>query len=231
MHDRSKIYSTIFRRLSLLLPALIALISITPRAEAQQFVFTFSGTTIASSIWDLSLVINATLDIGDHYQADSYAASSSFSIGGADQGAVTIVAPTFNGQTINNTFFAAGGGSGPYGIFTHDASFSVADGLGWSANGTDYLISREEMFAGGNNLIAATATFGDAIIDPIIGSGSFSSNPAISAVPGPLAGAGILSWLATLLIALAWHGKWLLSITQSFLVIPATRGLPVPANT
>lgn len=229
MKNRLKNVSKIIRFFTLIILALIAFISMTPRVEAQQFLFTFAGTTTSSSIWNLSLVINATIIAGDHYDADSYDAASTFSINGADQGTVTLAAPTFNGQTINNTFFAAGGGSGPYGIFSHDAS-SAADGLGWSANGTDYFISREDFFASGNNLIAGTSTFGEGIIDPESGTGVFSSNPAINPVPGPLAGAGILSYLAVLLIGLAWRGKWLISMARVWLVQPggSRRAAPLP---
>lgn len=190
-----------------LLVAVVLAASMAPKANAQ-FQFTWTGGTISGQSVVVSIVFNAT---------ETFGGSGIYNINSLISGSITDKTPdgenldamvngftteTIGGFTPRSQFFLPAGGTGSAGTSGHYAAASGSQIGGFRietnlATNPDFLfyanVGLDEVAraASGNVLLAVTSTS--------------TGTHTITQVPGPLAGAGMLSYLAVLLMGLVWR--------------------------
>lgn len=195
-------------------------------ANAQTFRFTWSGTIsgagIGSQLIDISILINASLKSGttNHYDVTGFTngtvtdkTDDGVNLSGAIE-ANPSTTPVFGSLTPRNEFFSSGGATGVNGYFAPTAGSDIGGFRFASTTGHEYLIYGGEAPPADQMYILDNGVLPIGNFMTSGGADAFS----ITQSPGPLAGAGILSYLVTILLGLAWRHEWLRSQARHMVV-------------
>lgn len=205
----------LFRRtchfLTVSLVAIFLLVSMAPKALSQQFSF-IVGAGFASP----SLFTSITLTLSQYAVSGSTTAYDVDDLSGTFNGlSMSLLSPATVGMTTVNNRVYAEFDSITLGDLSSSSGFDVSSGFGFSAGGTDYFVARDAAGStpngSSNNLFVFSSSTGPALN----GTAGVFSNPV--AVPGPLAGAGVLSYLAVILMGIVFRGRWLVAQTRVWL--------------
>lgn len=217
-----------FRTCILLFAWLTALAAVfaSQSANAQTFRFTWSGTvsgiSITDRMLDISVLIQATLTPGstNHYRVTGF---SNGKITDNDADIVDLTGtieekpsttPVFGSLAPRNEFFSSGGAAGVNGYFAPTAGSDIGGFRFASTTGHEYLIYGGEAPPADQMYILDNGVLPIGNFMTSGGADAFS----ITQSPGPLAGAGILSYLVTILLGLAWRHEWLRSQARHMVV-------------
>lgn len=205
--------------------AIVLVAGVVQRAQAQNFTFTPAsefanggGSVLFSSLTiTASATSNEFLGLANYFQYNITGISGTFN-GDAITGLLTPgtdVGPM--GATIslaNNAVFTNGSQLTGQVITGRDDGNSVlASGFGFTTSAGNFLVCDSDCVPA--NGAAGTALFVFGSAGQI--NSSFGGFDSAVAVPGPLAGAGMLSWLAVMVMGLAWRRQWLLGRMRAWL--------------
>lgn len=200
--------------------ALVFAASMAPRANAQ-FQFTWTGGNISGQSVVVSILFNATetgLGTGI-YDITGLISGSIDDLDDAGSGEnldATVsgfTTDTYQALTPRNQFFFPAGVVGASG---HYANVDVGNSLiGGFRIETDLATNPDFIFFADpvQDLVYRTPSgnVGTTLIT------TFDGTHSITQVPGPIAGAGMLSWLAVMVMGLAWRRQWLLAKARTWL--------------
>lgn len=209
-----------YRFMTALVIGLVLAGGIAQRADAQTFEFTPTGafTSGVTTFSTLTITANPTSNLlfgnANLAQYNITGISGTFA-GNAITG---LLAPGTNvgGRSVPNAFVSnAAGLTGTILAARDDANSVLAHGIGFTTSAASFLICNTVSgFECSPNAANFSSTLQVYSSGPIPGVGGFTSAVA---VPGPLAGAGMLSWLAVMLMGLAWRRQWLLAKVRVWL--------------
>lgn len=200
-----------------LMVAFVMAAGVAPKARAQQFQFDFSGTAGGTPLV-IQVIVTAT-QACDSSPANCWRANSVVSgtvnYNNTGNTAVTgLGTADILGDTINNEFFVPNTGNGVSNVFDiyTDAPFGSLNGIVFTDMTRDYIFYDRSASTSSSMIGSPGASLHTHL--------NLSSSPTmVTAVPGPLAGAGILSWLAVMLMGLAWRRQWIISKTRTWLAV------------
>lgn len=211
-----------FRRfLAVSLLAVVLTAFIVPRAHAQIFEwtpfneFTNGGGSVLFSL--LTVTLNPT-GLGNSTRTEYTVAG----ISGTFQGqSISILAPNTNvgGRMVNNRVFHNTSNGN---VFTGNptAPTMFSEGFGFSTSAGNFVVCDSDCTLASGQSTNTMFVFNSAGAQLSGTSGRFE----FAAVPGPLAGAGMLSYLAALVMGMAWRRKWLLAKLRHWLeAVKSTR--------
>lgn len=197
--------------------ALIFVAVLSQRAEAQVYRFQFSGPT--SLMVDVFLTtIDASGTCAGCRQATGIdgGGANTWSAG-IDNGAISAL----GSATIDSVT--------PNFIFNPSKTSGVGDGVFRNGDAITLLSTAANNNVGSDRdiILWANGSVDRSSVSPAGsnqtgGGGDVGGAFSVTQVPGPLAGAGMLSYLAVLLMGLVWRGKWLVARTRRWLTSDKT---------
>lgn len=202
---------------ALLIIAIAFVAAMTPRAKAQNFTFMpiSEFATLGSSVLFSALTITANATTNLYNGNASWAQYNITCISGIfDGNAINgLLAPntSVGVHSVNNTLFSDGVGFEGTIFVGRDETPNnhLSLGFGFTTDAGSFLV------CDGDCVLAENAASN--VLHVYDATGRINSNvgqfTSAVAMPGPLAGAGMLSYLAVLLMGLALRGKWLLART------------------
>lgn len=198
--------------------ALILVAGLSQRAEAQTYRFQFSGNP-SSLIVDVFLTtIDASGTCAGCRQAT-----------GIDGGGANTWQQGANNGTITALGSATIDSVTPNFIFNPSKTSGVGDGVFRNGDAITLLSTAANNNVGSDRdiILWANGSVDRSSVSPAGsnqtgGGGDVGGSFTLNQVPGPLAGAGMLSYLAVLLMGLVWRGKWLAARTRRWLTSDKT---------
>ena len=166
-------------------------------ANATAFDLSFDSTT-----WDVTAVINATLNAGGNYDATSITGtvlnnntSTTYNIGlsaGANGILPAAGGPGSDGFFNWDNVITATNGNGPFGLTSGGFVFSSDAPVGSPGGGINYPLPTEFSIWNNVGFFGPQAiVLGTTASDPSNVNNEFAGTLSITAVPGPIAGAGL----------------------------------------